>query len=92
MLSFSKSHPYVGVSRNAQGQGQLRELLNPLVKNMINDRNLLINTNPIDIYKKWVNQTETETGRARWVLSSETMECLFSLFGYIVLFLNFTCS
>jgi len=54
-----------GNFRNTQGQGHLRELLNPLVKNIINDKNLAINTNPIDIYKKWVNQTETETGKAR---------------------------
>ncbi|KAI0214246.1 Ras GTPase-activating-like protein IQGAP1 [Lamellibrachia satsuma] len=64
----------VGFNRNTQGQGQLRELLNPLVKNIINDRNLLINTNPVDIYKKWVNQTETETGQASRLPYDVTVE------------------
>lgn len=54
----------VSFNRNTRGQGTLRELLNPLVRAIIDDRNLVINTNPIEVYKQWVNQMETTSGRA----------------------------
>ena len=57
----------ISVFRNTRGQGSLRDLLNPLVKDVIDDKNLTINTNPIEVYKQWINQKETETGVARWV-------------------------
>lgn len=44
----------------------LRELLNPLVRGVIEDRSLQINTNPVEVYKQWVNQMETQTGKARY--------------------------
>ncbi|XP_056601465.1 ras GTPase-activating-like protein IQGAP2 [Triplophysa dalaica] len=50
--------------RGARGQNALRQLLGPVVKEIIEDKNLGINTNPIDIYKAWVNQLETATGEA----------------------------
>ncbi len=40
-------------------------MLNPLVKEVLEDRNLMINTNPVEVYKQWVNQMETQTGKAR---------------------------
>lgn len=52
--------------RNSQGQGALRDLLNPLVTSVLDDRNLLINTNPVEVYKKWINDTETATGQPRY--------------------------
>ena len=51
--------------RNARGQGALRELLNPLVTTVVDDNSLQINTNPVEVYKQWINQTEAETGQAR---------------------------
>uniref|UniRef100_A0A8C2FJB1 IQ motif containing GTPase activating protein 2 n=1 Tax=Cyprinus carpio TaxID=7962 RepID=A0A8C2FJB1_CYPCA len=50
--------------RGARGQNALRQLLGPVVKEIIEDKNLGINTNPVDIYKAWVNQLETATGEA----------------------------
>lgn len=38
--------------------------LNPFVVQVLNDKNLSIETNPIDIYKSWRNQIEMETGRS----------------------------
>ena len=53
--------------RNARGQGALRELLNPLVTTVVDDRSLQINTNLVEVYKQWINQTEAETGQTRSV-------------------------
>ncbi|XP_013411467.1 ras GTPase-activating-like protein IQGAP1 [Lingula anatina] len=59
----------VSFNRNARGYcSSLRELLNPLVTKVIEDRKLAINTNPTEVYKAWVNQMETETGETRWLL------------------------
>jgi len=57
--------------RGARGQNALRQLLGPVVKEIIEDKNLGINTNPVDIYKAWVNQLETATGEARFIFSYE---------------------
>lgn len=42
------------------------ELLQPLVEGILNDKNLSINTNPLEVYKAWINQMESETGEARY--------------------------
>lgn len=55
----------VSFNRGARGQNTLRQLLAPVVKDIIDDKNLNINTNPVDTYKAWVNQVETATGEAR---------------------------
>ncbi|XP_017307303.1 ras GTPase-activating-like protein IQGAP2 [Ictalurus punctatus] len=54
----------VSFNRGARGQNALRQLLSPVVKDIIENKTLGINTNPIDIYKAWVNQIETATGEA----------------------------
>uniref|UniRef100_A0A3B3SIN3 IQ motif containing GTPase activating protein 2 n=1 Tax=Paramormyrops kingsleyae TaxID=1676925 RepID=A0A3B3SIN3_9TELE len=54
----------VSFNRGARGQNALRQLLAPVVKEIIEDKSLGINTNPVDIYKSWVNQLETATGEA----------------------------
>ncbi|KAG2466905.1 ras GTPase-activating-like protein IQGAP2 isoform X1 [Polypterus senegalus] len=54
----------VSFNRGARGQNALRQLLAPVVKEIIEDKSLSINTNPIDVYKAWVNQLETTTGEA----------------------------
>lgn len=56
----------VSFNRGARGQNALRQLLAPVVKEIMEDKSLVINTNPVDIYKAWVNQLETQTGQARW--------------------------
>ncbi|XP_067136702.1 ras GTPase-activating-like protein IQGAP2 [Centruroides vittatus] len=53
----------VGFNRNGQGQICLRELLGPVIKQVIEDKNLHINTNPVEIYKLWINEMETQTGK-----------------------------
>ncbi|TSM85920.1 Ras GTPase-activating-like protein IQGAP1 [Bagarius yarrelli] len=54
----------VSFNRGARGQNALRQLLSPVVKDIIENKTLGINTNPIDLYKAWVNQIETTTGEA----------------------------
>uniref|UniRef100_A0A671TQ48 IQ motif containing GTPase activating protein 2 n=1 Tax=Sparus aurata TaxID=8175 RepID=A0A671TQ48_SPAAU len=54
----------VSFNRGARGHNTLRQLLAPVVKDIIDDKNLGINTNPVDVYKAWVNQLETATGEA----------------------------
>ncbi|TMS03942.1 Ras GTPase-activating-like protein IQGAP1 [Larimichthys crocea] len=54
----------VSFNRGARGHNTLRQLLAPVVKDIIENKNLGINTNPVDVYKAWVNQLETATGEA----------------------------
>lgn len=55
----------VTFNRGQKGQSSLRDILQPLVTMVMNDKNLIINTNPVDVYKAWVNQKESETGETR---------------------------
>uniref|UniRef100_A0A674E4J5 IQ motif containing GTPase activating protein 2 n=1 Tax=Salmo trutta TaxID=8032 RepID=A0A674E4J5_SALTR len=54
----------VSFNRGARGHNTLRQLLAPVVKEIIEDKGLGINTNPVEVYKAWVNQLETNTGEA----------------------------
>uniref|UniRef100_A0A4W5MG50 IQ motif containing GTPase activating protein 2 n=1 Tax=Hucho hucho TaxID=62062 RepID=A0A4W5MG50_9TELE len=54
----------VSFNRGARGHNTLRQLLAPVVKEIIEDKDLGINTNPVEVYKAWVNQLETNTGEA----------------------------
>ncbi|XP_008631149.2 PREDICTED: ras GTPase-activating-like protein IQGAP2 [Corvus brachyrhynchos] len=54
----------VSFSRGARGQNTLRQLLAPVVKEIMEDKSLIINTSPVDVYKSWVNQLEMQTGEA----------------------------
>ncbi|KAM3610833.1 uncharacterized protein V6R79_009362 [Siganus canaliculatus] len=54
----------VSFNRGARGHNALRQLLAPVVKDLIEDKSLGINTNPVDVYKAWVNQLESATGEA----------------------------
>lgn len=56
----------VSFHRGARGQNALRQILAPVVKEIMDDKTLNIKTDPVDIYKSWVNQMETQTGEARW--------------------------
>ncbi len=84
--------------RGARGQNALRQLLGPVVKEIIEDNNLGINTNPVDIYKAWVNQLETATGEARFkhahtihlhIYSSSTFIIRFHLDSLTSIFFHF---
>ncbi|NXQ82809.1 IQGA2 protein, partial [Nyctibius grandis] len=54
----------VSFNRGARGQNTLRQLLAPVVKEIVEDKSLIINTSPVDVYKSWVNQLEMQTGEA----------------------------
>jgi len=42
----------------------LREMLGPLITRVLEDKTLKISTNPVEIYKQWVNQLEFESGKS----------------------------
>ncbi|XP_066469556.1 ras GTPase-activating-like protein IQGAP2 isoform X2 [Tiliqua scincoides] len=54
----------VSFNRGARGQNTLRQLLAPVVKDIMDDKSLIINTSPVEVYKAWVNQLEMQTGEA----------------------------
>ncbi|KAF5906571.1 ras GTPase-activating-like protein IQGAP1, partial [Clarias magur] len=54
----------VSFNRGARGQNALRQILSPVVKEIMEDKTLNIKTDPVDIYKAWVNQMESQTGEA----------------------------
>ncbi|CAI5787416.1 GTPase-activating IQGAP2 isoform X2 [Podarcis lilfordi] len=54
----------VSFNRGARGQNTLRQLLAPVVKDIMDDKSLVINTSPVEVYKAWVNQLEMQTGEA----------------------------
>ncbi|KAL9823233.1 ras GTPase-activating-like protein IQGAP3 isoform 1-T1 [Geothlypis trichas] len=52
----------VGFYRNMPGQSALRHILAGPVQEVLQDSTLSINTDPVDIYKAWINQTESQSG------------------------------
>uniref|UniRef100_U3JJ02 IQ motif containing GTPase activating protein 3 n=1 Tax=Ficedula albicollis TaxID=59894 RepID=U3JJ02_FICAL len=52
----------VSFYRNAPGQNALRHILAAPVQQVLQDRTLSIHTDPVDIYKAWINQTESQSG------------------------------
>ncbi|XP_063054723.1 ras GTPase-activating-like protein IQGAP3 [Engraulis encrasicolus] len=48
--------------RNARGQNALQEILGPAIREVLQDRTLSIRTDPVEIYKTWINQSESQTG------------------------------
>ncbi|XP_077489981.1 ras GTPase-activating-like protein IQGAP1 [Amblyomma americanum] len=53
----------VGFFRTRGGHNCLELLLAPLVQGVLDDKDLMIDLNPVDIYKKWVNDMETTSGK-----------------------------
>ena len=53
----------ISYNRSGRGGYGLKELLGPLVKQVLEDTKLKVNTNPVEVYKSWVNQMESETGQ-----------------------------
>ncbi|XP_049650622.1 ras GTPase-activating-like protein IQGAP2 isoform X6 [Accipiter gentilis] len=54
----------VSFNRGPRGQNTLRQLLAPVVKEIMEDKSLIINTSPVNVYKSWVNQLEMQSGEA----------------------------
>ncbi|CAJ1061313.1 ras GTPase-activating-like protein IQGAP3 [Xyrichtys novacula] len=52
----------VNFYRHARGQNALRDALGPALKDVLQDRTISIRTDPVEVYKTWINQTETQTG------------------------------
>lgn len=48
--------------RGIRGQNILRELLGPLIMDFLKDKDLVLNTSPVDVYKAWINTMESQTG------------------------------
>lgn len=55
----------VSFYRNTRGQNALRQILGGPVQEVLQDKTLSIRTNPVDIYKAWINQTESQSGQKR---------------------------
>ncbi|XP_075764038.1 ras GTPase-activating-like protein IQGAP3 isoform X2 [Pelodiscus sinensis] len=53
----------VSFYRNARGQNALRQILGKPVQEVLQDKTLSIRTNPLDIYKAWINQLESQSGQ-----------------------------
>ncbi|XP_021188821.3 ras GTPase-activating-like protein IQGAP1 [Helicoverpa armigera] len=53
----------VSLSRQLSGLNSLQTIIGPLVNKMLQDRDLNIETGPIEIYKAWRNETEMKTGQ-----------------------------
>ncbi|XP_070691114.1 ras GTPase-activating-like protein IQGAP3 isoform X2 [Pempheris klunzingeri] len=52
----------VNFYRHARGQNTLRDSLGPALQDVLMDRTVSIRTDPVDVYKTWINQTESQTG------------------------------
>ncbi|XP_016077062.1 PREDICTED: ras GTPase-activating-like protein IQGAP3 [Miniopterus natalensis] len=48
--------------RNGRGQSALREILGKVIQDVLEDKTLSVHTDPVHIYKSWINQTEAQTG------------------------------
>ncbi|KAK8406021.1 hypothetical protein O3P69_007029 [Scylla paramamosain] len=53
----------VSFNRRGAGQVSLRDMLGPLIRKVLTNSNMQINTNPVEIYKTWVNQLEMNSGQ-----------------------------
>nr|XP_056709157.1 ras GTPase-activating-like protein IQGAP3 [Euleptes europaea] len=53
----------VSFYRNARGQNALRQILGGPVQEVLQNKTLSIRTSPVEIYKGWVNQMESQSGQ-----------------------------
>lgn len=76
----------VSFNRGARGQNTLRQLLAPVVKEILDDKSLAINTSPVEVYKAWVNQLETQTGEARYLSPEDVgfQSCFMIIFTWLL--------
>uniref|UniRef100_A0A8C5U3M2 IQ motif containing GTPase activating protein 3 n=1 Tax=Malurus cyaneus samueli TaxID=2593467 RepID=A0A8C5U3M2_9PASS len=52
----------VSFYRNVRGHNALRDILAGPVQEVLQDKSLSIRTDPVDIYKAWINQAESQSG------------------------------
>ncbi|XP_061700605.1 ras GTPase-activating-like protein IQGAP3 [Syngnathoides biaculeatus] len=52
----------VNFYRHDRGRNVLREVLGPVLRDVLADQNLSVKTDPLDVYKSWINQTESQSG------------------------------
>ena len=52
------------VCRGERDQNVLKELLGPLVQEVLAAKDLMLVTSPVDVYRAWINQMESKTGEA----------------------------
>ncbi|XP_059079464.1 ras GTPase-activating-like protein IQGAP1 [Tigriopus californicus] len=64
----------VSFNRNGKGQANLRDMLGPLINRVLEDKTLQISTNPVEIYKQWVNQLEFDSGKSCGLSYDVTMD------------------
>ncbi|XP_044305012.1 ras GTPase-activating-like protein IQGAP3 isoform X1 [Varanus komodoensis] len=57
------THLAVSFYRGARGRSALREILAGPVQDVLQDKTLRIHTSPVDIYRGWINQLESQSGR-----------------------------
>lgn len=55
----------VNFYRHARGNNNLREILGPALQDILLDRSLSIRTDPLEVYRTWINQAESQTGTKR---------------------------
>ena len=52
------------------GKAALREMLTPLINNILEQKDLHININPVEVYKQWIVSEKKISQFSRCVLSS----------------------
>lgn len=79
-------------TRGERGQNVLRELIGPVVKEVLEKKDLVLLTSPVDVYRAWINQMETQTGEASYVdkkMIAKIIYCRFcKIFQKFVAFLS----
>ncbi|XP_066938179.1 ras GTPase-activating-like protein IQGAP1 isoform X2 [Macrobrachium rosenbergii] len=54
----------VSFIRKGAGHATLRDMLGPMIQKVVDDHTMQINTNPVEIYKTWINHLEMHSGQA----------------------------
>uniref|UniRef100_A0A2K5CUS6 IQ motif containing GTPase activating protein 3 n=1 Tax=Aotus nancymaae TaxID=37293 RepID=A0A2K5CUS6_AOTNA len=60
--------------RNGRGQSALQEILSKVIQDVLEDKVLSIHTDPVHLYKNWINQTEAQTGQRSYLPYDVTPE------------------
>lgn len=69
----------VNFYRHAGGDGALRHILAPALQDVLQDSSVSIKTDPVEVYKTWINQSESRTGLKRsdvWARLSVCLVCI----------------
>ncbi len=73
----------VSFYRHARGQNALKDVLGPAIRDVLQDRSLNIRSDPVEIYKSWVNQSESQTGQKRCVCHTQLHPVSVQLYSLI---------